>query len=106
VSWAEEDGNVKSEALGRGECGAPGSESHAHAELPASLGDGVGGNVNRMLKWTFVEAETWLFCSSDECVMPTLFVCIRGFTRKNHQKAVVAVGRHFAEAGFAKHDLT
>jgi transposase len=61
----------------------------------------VGGNVNRMLKWAFVEAANLVVLQQRRMGHThalRLYQRIR--SRKNHQKAVVAVGRHFAEAAY------
>jgi len=53
----------------------------------------VGGNVNRMLKWAFVEAADLLVLHQRRMGHThalRLYQQIR--SRKNHQKAVVAVG--------------
>jgi hypothetical protein len=61
----------------------------------------VCGNVNRNLKWAFVETgnlvvvnQRWLAGSH----VVGLYQRIK--RNKNHQKAVVAVGRHLAEAAW------
>ena len=61
----------------------------------------VCSNVNRNLKWAFVEAgnlvvrnQRWLAGTH----VLRLYQRIR--RKKNHQKAVVAVGRHLAEAAW------
>ena len=61
----------------------------------------VGGNVNRMLKWAFGEATNLLVLQQrrrGHTHALRLYQRIR--SRKNLQKAVVAVGRHFAEAAY------
>jgi transposase len=61
----------------------------------------VGGDVNRTLKWAFVEAANLIVMQqrrlADTHVL-RLYRRIRA--RKNHQKAAVAVARHLAEAAY------
>jgi len=61
----------------------------------------VGGNVNRMLKWSFVEAANLVLLQRRRMAHThALRLYQRIHSRKNHQKAVVAVARHFAEAAY------
>jgi transposase len=61
----------------------------------------VGGNVNRMLKWAFVEAASLVVLQRRRMAHThALRLYQRIHSRKNHQKAVVAVARHFAEAAY------
>jgi transposase len=61
----------------------------------------VGGNVNRMLKWAFVEAANLVVLQRRRMAHThALRLYQRIHSRKNHQKAVVAVARHFAEAAY------
>lgn len=61
----------------------------------------VGGNVNRMLKWAFVEAANLVVLQQRRLAHTHAFrLYQRIHSRKNHQKAVVAVARHFAEAAY------
>jgi transposase len=59
----------------------------------------VCGNVNRNLKWAFVEAGNLIVISQKRLAGTHV---VRRYQRvkraKNHQKAVVAVARHLAEA--------
>lgn len=61
----------------------------------------VCGNVNRNLKWAFVEAAN-LIVVNQRWLAGTHVVRLYQRIRraKNHQKAVVAVGRHLAEAAW------
>jgi transposase len=61
----------------------------------------VCGNVNRNLKWAFVEAGNLVVISQRRLAgshVVRLYQSVR--RRKNHQKAVVAVARHLAEAAW------
>ena len=61
----------------------------------------VCGNVNRNLKWAFVEAGNLIVISQRRLAgthVVRLYQRIK--RRKNHQKAVVAVARHLAEAAW------
>jgi transposase len=61
----------------------------------------VGSNVNRMLKWAFVEAANLVVLQQRRLAHSHAFrLYQRIHSRKNHQKAVVAVARHFAEAAY------
>jgi transposase len=61
----------------------------------------VGGNVNRMLKWAFVEAANLVLLQQRRLAgSHALRLYERIRSRKNHQKAIVAVARHFAEAAY------
>jgi transposase len=61
----------------------------------------VGGNVNRMLKWAFVEAANLVVLQQRRLAHSHAFrLYQRIHSRKNHQKAIVAVARHFAEASY------
>jgi transposase len=61
----------------------------------------VGGNVNRMLKWAFVEAANLVVLQQRRLASThALRLYQRIHSRKNHQKAIVAVARHFAEAAY------
>ena len=61
----------------------------------------VGGNVNRMLKWAFVEAANLVVLQQRRLAdSHALRLYERIRSRKNHQKAIVAVARHFAEAAY------
>jgi transposase len=61
----------------------------------------VCGNVNRNLKWAFVEAGNLIVISQHRLAGTHV---VRRYQRikrgKNHQKAVVAVARHLAEAAW------
>ena len=57
----------------------------------------VCGNVNRTLKWAFVETANLIVGLAGTHVVQ-LYQRIK--RAKNHQKAVVAVGRHLAEAAW------
>ena len=61
----------------------------------------VCGNVNRNLKWAFVEAGN-LVAMNQRSLAGTHAVLLyqRIRRKKNHQKAVVAVARHLAEAAW------
>jgi transposase len=61
----------------------------------------VGGDVNRTLKWAFVEAANLIVMQQRRLAgthVLRLYQRIRA--RKNHQKAAVAVARHLAEAAY------
>jgi len=61
----------------------------------------VCGNVNRNLKWAFVEVGNLVVVNQRLLAgshVARLYQRIKH--RKNHQKAVVAVGRHLAEAAW------
>jgi transposase len=61
----------------------------------------VCGTVNRNLKWAFVEAGNLVVISQRRLAgshVVRLYQSVR--RRKNHQKAVVAVARHLAEAAW------
>jgi transposase len=61
----------------------------------------VCGNVNRNLKWAFVEAGNLVVISQRRLAgshVVRLYQSVK--RRKNHQKAVVAVARHLAEAAW------
>jgi transposase len=61
----------------------------------------VGHNVNRTLKWAFVEAANLIAMQRrkhPDSHAVRLYQRVRD--RKNHQKATVAVARHLAEAAF------
>jgi len=61
----------------------------------------VCGNVNRNLKWAFVEAGNLIVISQQRLAgthVVRLYQRIK--RRKNHQKAVVAVARHLTEAAW------
>jgi transposase len=61
----------------------------------------VCGNVNRNLKWAFVETGNLIVINQRRLAgthVVRLYQRIK--TRKNHQKAVVALARHLAEAAW------
>jgi transposase len=61
----------------------------------------VCGNVNRNLKWTFVETGNLIVLSQRRLAGTHVARLYQRIKRsKNHQKAVVAVGRHLAEAAW------
>lgn len=61
----------------------------------------VCGNVNRYLKWAFVEAANLVVAQPQKWRGSHLLRLYQRVRRKkNHQKAVVALGRHLAEAAF------
>src|ERR1700722_14782275 len=60
-----------------------------------------GGNVNRNLKWAFVETGNLIAISQRRLAGTHVLRLYQRIRRsKNHQKAVVAVGRHLAEAAW------
>jgi transposase len=61
----------------------------------------VCGNVNRTLKWAFVEIGNLIVINQRRLAGAHVVQLYRRIKRvKNHQKAVVAVGRHLAEAAW------
>jgi len=61
----------------------------------------VLGNVNRNLKWAFVETGNLIVINQRRLVGTHVVRLYQRIKRaKNHQKAVVAVGRHLAEAAW------
>jgi len=61
----------------------------------------VCGNVNRTLKWAFVEAGNLVVVNQRRLAGTHVVRLYQRIKRaKNHQKAVVAVGRHLAEAAW------
>ena len=61
----------------------------------------VCGNVNRILKWAFVEAGNLVVVNQRHLAGTHVVRLYQRIKRaKNHQKAVVAVGRHLAEAAW------
>jgi transposase len=61
----------------------------------------VCGNVNRNLKWAFVEAGNLVVINQRRLAGSHVVQLYQRIRRtKNHQKAVVAVGRHLAEAAW------
>jgi len=61
----------------------------------------VCGNVNRTLKWAFVEAANLIVVNQRRLAGAHVVRLYQRIKRKkNHQKAVVAVGRHLAEAAW------
>src|SRR6201981_1848054 len=61
----------------------------------------VCGNVNRNLKWAFVEAGNLIVISQRRLAGTHVVRLYQRIKRaKNHQKAVVAVGRHLSEAAW------
>src|SRR5580693_7234460 len=61
----------------------------------------VCGNVNRNLKWAFVEAGNLIVINQRRLAGSHVVRLYQRIRRsKNHQKAVVAVGRHLAEAAW------
>src|SRR3984885_12106764 len=61
----------------------------------------VCGNVNRNLKWAFVETGNLIVINQRRCAGTHVVRLYQRIKRaKNHQKAVVAVGRHLAEAAW------
>ena len=64
------------------------------------MGKGCG-NVNRNLKWAFVETGNLIVISQRRLAGTHVLRLYQRIRRsKNHQKAVVAVGRHLAEAAW------
>ncbi|MGD1095670.1 MAG: IS110 family transposase [Bryobacteraceae bacterium] len=64
------------------------------------MGQGCG-NVNRNLKWAFVEAGNLIVINQRRLAESHVVRLYQGIKRrKNHQKAVVAVARHLAEAAW------
>jgi transposase len=62
----------------------------------------VGGNVNRNLKWAFVETGNLIVINQRRLAGTHVVGLYQKIKRKkNHQKAVVAVARHLAEAAWA-----
>jgi transposase len=62
----------------------------------------VCGNVNRNLKWAFVEIGNLVVVNQRRLAGTHVVKLYRRVKRaKNHQKAVVAVGRHLAEAAWS-----
>jgi len=61
----------------------------------------VCGNVNRTLKWAFVEIGNLVAINQRRLAGSHVVRIYQRIKRaKNHQKAVVAVGRHLAEAAW------
>jgi hypothetical protein len=61
----------------------------------------VCGNVNRNLKWAFVETGNPIVISQRRLAGTHVVRLYQRIKRKkNHQKAVVTVGRHLAEAAW------
>src|SRR5882724_3287980 len=61
----------------------------------------VCGNVNRNLKWAFVEIGNLVVVNQRRLAGTHVVRLYQRIKRtKNHQKAVVAVGRHLAEAAW------
>ena len=61
----------------------------------------VCGNVNRNLKWAFVETGNLIVISQRRLAGTHVVRLYQRIKRaKNHQKAVVAVARHLAEAAW------
>lgn len=61
----------------------------------------VCGNVNRNLKWAFVETGNLIVINQRRLAGTHVVRLYQRMKRaKNHQKAVVAVGRHLAEAAW------
>ena len=61
----------------------------------------VCGNVNRNLKWAFVEAANLIVVNQRRLAGAHVVRLYQRIRRaKNHQKAAVAVGRHLAEAAW------
>ena len=61
----------------------------------------VCGNVNRNLKWAFVETGNLILINQRRLAGTHVVRLYQRIKRaKNHQKAVVAVGRHLAEAAW------
>jgi transposase len=61
----------------------------------------VCGNVNRILKWAFVETSNLIVINQRRLAGTHAVRLYQRIRRaKNHQKAVVAVGRHLAEAAW------
>ena len=62
---------------------------------------GVSREVNPYLKWAFIEAANLVCCQQHRLGAIHVVMLYRRLKKaKNHQKAVVAVGRHLAEAAF------
>jgi hypothetical protein len=61
----------------------------------------VCGNVNRNLKWSFVEAANLIAINQRRLAGTHVVRLYQRIKRaKNHQKAAVAVARHLAEAAW------
>ena len=61
----------------------------------------VCGNVNRNLKWAFVEAGNLVVINQRRLAGSHVVRLYQRIRRtKNHQKAVVAIARHLAEASY------
>ena len=61
----------------------------------------IGCNVNRMLKWAFVEAANLIVMQQQRLAgSHVVRLYQRIHSHKNHQKASVAVARHLAEAAY------
>jgi hypothetical protein len=61
----------------------------------------VCGNVNRNLKWAFVEAANLIVVNQRRLAGRHVVQLYQRIKRaKNHQKAAVAVARHMAEAAW------
>jgi transposase len=61
----------------------------------------ICGDVNRYLKWAFIEAGNLVVIHQKQLAGRHVVRLYQRVKRKtNHQKAVVAVGRHLAEAGY------
>jgi hypothetical protein len=62
----------------------------------------VCGSVNRNLKWAFVEIGNLVVVNQRRLAGTHVVKLYQRVKRaKNHQKAVVAVGRHLAEAAWS-----
>jgi hypothetical protein len=61
----------------------------------------VCGNLNRTLKWAFSETANLIVINQRRLAGPHVVRLYQHIKRaKNHQSAVVAVGRHLAEAAW------
>jgi transposase/CRISPR-associated protein Csx1 len=61
----------------------------------------ICGDVNRYLKWAFIEAGNLVVIHQKQLAGRHVVRLYQRVKRKtNHQKAVVAVGRHLAEAAY------
>ena len=60
----------------------------------------VRGDVNRNLKWAFVETGNLIVINQRGLAGTHVVRLYQRIKRKNHQKAVVAVARHLAEAAW------
>jgi hypothetical protein len=82
----------------------PATPDWFHAYIPAAVTRCMGqvcGNVNRNLKWAFVEVGNLIVINQSRLAGTHVVRLYQRIKRaKNHQKAVVAVARHLAEAAW------